>query len=207
MVLLRARYVSMVLVCVMTALLCETATSQSKRGKRQIPVAPLHTEIVVTPSQPPGKVGQASIEYDVDSNETQVGVSLRIPSQPKKSPVELFSGFLISGKELIKPTRVVFRLTTEGAPQGIFLGRAAVEFTAGGSVFRLDNPKRERLHSLLGGYDQSISGNLPFAQFEQMVGNDQIKGRAGSLVFVLRDIDRDALRDLVRAAAGASIDK
>ena len=207
MVLLRARYLSLVLVCVTTALFCESATSQSKRGQRQIPIAPRHTELVLTPREPPGKVGQASVEYDVDSNETQVGVSLSLPSRSKNSPLELFAGFLIDGKELIKPVVVVFRLTTHGVPQGIFKGREAVEFSAGGTVFRLLNPKRERLHSLSGGYDQSISGYLPFAQFEQMVNNDQINGRAGSLLFVLRDTDRDALRDLLKAAAGASIDK
>ena len=207
MVSVRARYVSLLLVCVMTTVLCEPTASQSKRGQRQIPVTPRRAELVVTPPEPPTKVGQASVSYDIDSNETQVVVSLRLLSQPGNSPVELFSGFLISGKEPIKPVFVHFRLTTHGVPKGIFKGRAAVEFSAGGSVFRLVNPKRERLHSLSGGYDQSISGNLPFAQFEQMAGNDQIKGRAGSLLFVLRDTDRDALRDLLKAAAGASFVK
>jgi len=205
---LRASFVSLVLVCVMITVLCEPATSQSKRGKRQIPVTPSRTELVLTEPVPPRKVGQASVSYDVDSNETQVVVSLKLRTQPKNSPVELFSGFLISGKELIKPAFVHFRFTTtHGVPQGLFKGRPAVEFSAGGSVFRLDKPKRERLHSLDGGYDQVISGNLPFAQFEQMAGNDQIKGRAGSLLFVLSDTDRDALRDLLKAAAGVSFDK
>src|SRR5687767_12850912 len=98
---LRRSCFSVVLVCSLVTALCVPAISQSKRGKRKTTPQQVRTELVVTPPEPPRKIGQANVSYAADSNETQVDVSLMVPSQPEGSS-ELFVGFLITGKELTR---------------------------------------------------------------------------------------------------------
>jgi len=162
------------------------------------------TELVVTPSAPPPKIGQASVSYDADSNRTLVGVSLMVLTKPKGDLSDLWVGFILPGKELTKPGVVEFNLLRSGwAGSG---GRVAFEFRSAGKVFKLDNVKMER-HISDGRRKQVLTGNIPFATFEQIAASDQLQVHAGSLLLVLRDTDREGIRDLLKAASGAPVDK
>lgn len=203
---LRGNRVSLVLTCFLFATLSEPATSQSKRSKRKTPPGPVLTELKVSPSEPLGKIGQAVVSYDADSNRTFVGFTFPLLSEPDGDLAELSVGFSVSGKQLTKPDVVRFRLKTYGSPKHILKGHAALEFRAAGKVFKVENVTMQR-RSFDDIHEQFTSGDMLFAQFEQVAGSDQIEVGSGSLRFVLRDSDREAMRDLLKAAAGASFDK
>ena len=197
---------SVVLVCSLFTALCVPAISQSKRSKRKTPPGPVRTELKVSPSERLGKIGKAFASYDADSNQTLVGFTLPVLSVTEGDLADLSVGFVVSGKQLTRPDVVKFRLKTYGRPKHIVKGRTALEFRAAGKVFKVENVKMQR-HSFDDIYEQFASGDLLFAQFDQIAGSDQIEVRSGLLRFVLRESDREAMRDLLKAAAGASFDK
>lgn len=194
------------MVCVFVAVLSETAVAQAKRKTNRKYSIPVRRELITSTPEPPGKIGQVVVSFHGHSNRTQVGVSLMLLSKPKMELAEFFVAYLLKGKELIRPGVVEFRLKIYGAKTGIFQGRAAFELNGDGRLLKFDNVKRKR-DSITGMPEQLMSGNTSFAQFEQIAGSNEIELRAGSLRFVLRDIDREGMRDLLRAAAGTSVDK
>lgn len=200
---LQRSFVSVILMGLLAGFFSEPVRSQSKRKSRRAPQVEVRRELVSVPSRNTDNVGQAIISYDDDRDQTLVGASLTLLSDSHEVFADLWVGFLVKGKTTLAPGVVEFRLKTGGPTRTFFKGPAKFDLVADAQNIKLDGVKRKR-DSIGGVIEELLTGNTPFAHFQQLANGEQIKVRAGGSVFVLRNEDREGLRDLLKVVSGTS---
>jgi len=178
------------------------ATSQPAAPSREVVVVVDPGKIVV-PTEV-REVGNATINYYGTKDKTDVSLALLQVYEHRQVPLQLFCGFEVAGKEVVRPESVRLQLTWDPAEfrKGMRLFRrgGSLAIEADGRQFNFE-AELGRCPQRAAGVDvcDSMHARVDFASFEQILNSKSVKVRAEPHVFELSETHLDALRDLLRA--------
>jgi hypothetical protein len=136
-------------------------------------------------------VGQATVSYSRDENETSVSVGGEVYRKPPVA-IWLFCSFSVSGTEVVRPEAVEVSATANGELVFKEGSRLVIEADGKRFDFATEQPGcHERLCV-------DMNARVDFATFERIANSKSVKVYADRFAFVLNEGARQALRDVLR---------
>ena len=169
---------------------------RSPTQRRKSPPPRVEREVVLSTDEESRKVGEATVSYSPQDDRTFVSTVAILYDRQRDTWLELGLGFIVSGKEVVRPEVVKFELTTHDEafrfrPEYQFKVKTDEESLALGSV-------RKRRYRTDVGVNNEMTGQLSFKSFEQFAKTAEPRILVGPFVFEMDEPGRNALRDLLR---------